>query len=120
MELKPKCLTFTSKEFKGAAYTADGFMLPCCWMDDPVVYNYIVLCGLKKEELKVKNNDKLEDIFTSPEWENFFSTLVNNPIKASYMCKKKCGINITKDDEAEIKKEELFAVGSIKIEKNNR
>ena len=36
MKIKPQCLAFDTKNNKGAAYTSDGFMLPCCWMDDPV------------------------------------------------------------------------------------
>ena len=107
MRIKPKCLDFESRNAKGAAYTSDGFMLPCCWMDDPPVHRYIMEMGLKNEELAVANNEKLEDIFTSDQWENFFQTLLNKPQNASYMCKKKCGIDI---DVAEVKKEEMIEV----------
>jgi len=93
MKIDPKCLKF-SNDNKGAAYTSDGFMLPCCWMDDPPVYRYIKECGLKDPELALANNNCLEDIFTSDQWENFFQTLLNCPEKASYMCKKKCGVDI--------------------------
>lgn len=93
MKIKPKCLSF-DKNNKGAAYTSDGFMLPCCWMDDPLVYRYVKACGLKDPELAVANNERLDDIFTSDQWENFFHTLLNEPEKTSYMCKKKCGVNI--------------------------
>ena len=34
IRIKPRCLTFQPKSYhKPAAYTADGFMLPCCWLD---------------------------------------------------------------------------------------
>lgn len=103
MKIHPKCLY----ELQPAAYTSDGYMLPCCWMDDPPVYRYIKECGLKDEELLLSNNDRLDDIFTSDQWENFFNTLLNDPNSASYMCKKKCGININLDDVQSEAKEEL-------------
>ena len=76
-------------------------------MDDPPVYRYIKECGLKDEELLLSNNDRLDDIFTSDQWENFFNTLLNDPNNASYMCKKKCGMNINLDDVQSEAKEEL-------------
>jgi len=107
MKIEPKCLAFNSRDPKGAAYTSDGFMLPCCWMDDPPVYRYVVEAGLKDPELALENNEKLEDIFTSDQWENFFQTLLNDPDNASYMCKRKCGVDI--DVEA-VKAEERIEV----------
>ena len=97
MKINPKCLAFNTRDNKGAAYTSDGYMLPCCWMDDPPVYRHVKACGLKDPELALENNNRLEDIFTSDQWENFFQTLLNNPEEASYMCKKKCGVDIDKD-----------------------
>lgn len=94
MKIIPKCLAFNTKNNKGAAYTSDGFMLPCCWLDDPPVHRHIKMCGLRDEELLLSRNERLEDIFTSDQWENFFQTLLNNPENASYMCKKKCGIDV--------------------------
>jgi len=107
MKIVPKCLAFNTRDNKGAAYTSDGFMLPCCWMDDPPVYRHVKACGLKDEELLLSNNERLEDIFTSDQWENFFQTLLNNPENASYMCKKKCGVDIDVDA---VKAEERFEV----------
>jgi hypothetical protein len=37
MKIRAKCLAFDSNDSKGAAYTSDGYMLPCCWLDDPQV-----------------------------------------------------------------------------------
>lgn len=97
MKIVPKCLQFHESANKGAAYTSDGFMLPCCWLDDPPVHEYIVNCGLKDKELAVANSKTLDDIFTSDQWENFFTTLLYHPENASYMCKKKCGVNVDQD-----------------------
>jgi hypothetical protein len=107
MKIEPKCLAFGKQENKGAAYTSDGFMLPCCWMDDPPVYRYVKECGLKDQELALANNTCLEDIFTSNQWEQFFQTLLNEPEKASYMCKKKCGIDVDMDKLKEEERQEV-------------
>jgi hypothetical protein len=61
--------------------------------------------GLKDPELALANNEKLEDIFGSDAWENFFQKLLNDPGNCSYMCKKKCGIELT-EQEVEIRKAE--------------
>ena len=110
MKIDPKCLKFDSKDNKGAAYTSDGFMLPCCWMDDPPVYRYVIEAGLKDETLALDNNEKLEDIFMSQQWENFFQKLVNDPGSCSYMCKKKCGVELTEEETEIFKKEERIEV----------
>ncbi len=114
MKIKPKCLDYNGKDNKGAAYTSDGFMLPCCWLDDPPVYRHVKACGLKDEELLLSNNERLEDIFTSNQWENFFQTLLNNPHKASYMCKKKCGIDTDEDAVRDEERMEIREQGNDK------
>jgi hypothetical protein len=105
MKIKPKCLDFLAKDNKGAAYTSDGYMLPCCWLDDPPLYRYIKEVGLKNPELALENNTSLEGIFGSDQWEKFFQTLFNEPEKTCYMCKKKCGVDFT-PQEIEIRKAE--------------
>ena len=110
MKIRPKCLAFNAKDNKGAAYTSDGYMLPCCWLDDPPVHRYICEAGLKDEELAVANNSCLDDIFVSDQWENFFQTILNDPAGAPYMCKKKCGIELTEHDTEVRKAEEKLEV----------
>ena len=103
MKIRPKCLAFNAKDNKGAAYTSDGYMLPCCWLDDPPLYRYVKECGLKDPKLAVENNISLEEIFGSDTWENFFQKLVTDPSNCSYMCKKKCGVGF---DDAAVREEE--------------
>jgi hypothetical protein len=62
--------------------------------------------------LLLSKNEKLEDIFTSDQWENFFQTLVNKPKESCYMCKKKCGDKI---DESEWLLEEKTEFRSMEI-----
>jgi hypothetical protein len=110
MKIIPKCLQFHEAANKGAAYTSDGYMLPCCWLDDPPVHDYIVKSGLKDPELAVANNNSLDEIFTSDQWENFFTILIHNPENASYMCKKKCGINVDKEKLQAEERVEIFKI----------
>ena len=73
-------------------------MLPCCWLDDSKNdYDIEERFKLKATHLAVENNDKLEDIYGSKEWEHFFDTLVNNPSCAMKQCQYKCG-NLEKDN----------------------
>ena len=99
IKIKPRCLTYEPKSYhKPAAYTADGFMLPCCWLDDPKNDHSVEeVFHLKDEHLALKNNDKLEDIFGSKEWEHFFDSLLNNPSCTPKQCQYKCG-NREKDN----------------------
>ena len=68
---------------------------------------YVKACGLKDEELLLSNNKSLDDIFTSDQWENFFQTLLHDPENASYMCKKKCGVDVDMDKVKEEERKEV-------------
>ena len=83
-EINPKCL-----DKKEIAYTATGYLLPCCWLDNPVGWVESQIKRLRQEHLKVKNNDTIEDIITSDEWFDFFEELKRNP---SRTCKRFCGV----------------------------
>ena len=92
LKIKPRCLTFDVKAYhKPAAYTSDGFMLPCCWLDEPKNDFGVKHFGLKDEHLRVRNVEKLEEIFKSEEWAHFFDTLLNDQKHAMKHCKYKCG-----------------------------
>ncbi len=98
IKIKPRCLTFQPKSYhKPAAYTSDGYMLPCCWLDDPKNdHGVSEVFHLKDEHLALKNVNSLEDIYGSKEWEHFFDSLINNPSCALKQCQYKCG-NLEKD-----------------------
>ena len=85
MKLKPKCL-----HFKEVAYTATGYILPCCWLDGELqTYKQPQILPLLKEKLKVENNKNIDDIVYSDEWNYFFEELKTNP---STICKKFCSL----------------------------
>ena len=92
IKIKPRCLTYQPKSYhKPAAYTADGFMLPCCWLDQPELDDDVKKWGLRDKHLALKNVNKMEDIYGSKEWSKFFDTLINNPSCAMKQCQYKCG-----------------------------
>ena len=84
LKVNAKCLAF-----KELAYTAEGYLTPCCWCDNPIGWNEPQIKRLKKEHLKLKNNKKVEDIIYSKEWKDFFKELDTNPAKT---CQRFCGV----------------------------
>jgi len=87
-KINPKCL-----DKKALAYTATGYMLPCCWCDNPVGWVEPQIKRLRQEHLKVKNNDTINDIVDSPAWIYFFEELKINPSKT---CLRFCGIPLNR------------------------
>ena len=98
LEIKPRCSTFEPKAYhKPAAYTSDGFMLPCCWLDDPKNDFGVEYFGLKDDHLRLNKAESIEAIFKSEEWNHFFWTLLHDQKHAMKHCKYKCS-NIRKDN----------------------
>ena len=102
MKLFPKCHPYWEVDGKkikndlvqGTAYTAEGYLLPCCWCDHvhPDGKKQFEAYGFYEPELKVSNVDDIEqEILRSPEWYHFHETLVQNPHAAPLVCKRKCG-----------------------------
>ena len=85
--LNPKC-----HKWRGAAYISTGHLLPCCWCDTihPKAKQQFVDLGFFYEDLKLENNDTIEDILMSDVWINFHSMLYERPEDAPYVCKKNC------------------------------
>ena len=84
MKLYPRCMGGT----KPPAYSATGYILPCCWADDDKVLDEFKF--LMKEHLKLENVESINDIFLSDEWIEFFNMLEQNGNNAPYVCKKYC------------------------------
>lgn len=99
--IKPKCMPFYYNEQgqkinkdtvdQYTAYTTDGYLLPCCWCDAPSTRKDFENLGLYKTRLKLSNNDLVEDIMLSQEWEDFVNTVLHSPEKAPTCCREKCG-----------------------------
>ena len=84
MKLYPRCI----KGEKPPAYSATGYIVPCCWCDNVDLekdFSFIL-----KEKLKLENVEKVEDILLSQEWVDFFRMLRDNSNEAPSVCKKYC------------------------------
>lgn len=89
-KFNPICMTDT----EGMAHTCSGHLIPCCHLD--YISNYDpAYRELLKDELKISNNDSVEDILTSDEWLNFGRAVfrgLNEGIEyAPTSCQRKCG-----------------------------
>ena len=88
-KINPKC-----HSGKGIAYVSTGHFLPCCWCDNlhPKVRNYFKTFGFFDDELKIENNENIEDILMSSTWIDYHKVLLQQPHKASFICKQNCGV----------------------------
>lgn len=83
-KLRPACII----DRKPHAYTNQGSLVPCCWLDreesltDPYLKRF--------HELKVADVEDLSEIFESDLWKEFFHTLEHEPEKAHKLCYDYC------------------------------
>jgi hypothetical protein len=91
-KLEPRCLIG-----KGHAYSATGYLIPCCWTDPYEIGDGVYEEAAQeiadiffKEELKLSNVETVYDILQSEAWVNFYNTLVNDEDNAPLICKKMC------------------------------
>ena len=95
-DFKPICLNHhNGMTPEGYAHTSTGYLVPCCHVDyinniDPLYLD------LLKEELKLENNESVEDILLSDEWITFAEAVVKgyteNLEHAPICCLRKCGV----------------------------
>tara|TARA_B100001093_G_scaffold123831_1_gene116424 strand:+ start:3084 stop:3374 length:291 start_codon:yes stop_codon:yes gene_type:complete len=79
--LDPKCLWKTNDSMP-TAYTSDGYLLPCCWVDTPRSHITLKHLGMKNKELLVSNNNEITDIFQSDQWIDFFTMIKTSDDKS--------------------------------------
>jgi hypothetical protein len=102
--IKPECMPYyySEKDIKTnnsnasrqhIAYTTDGFILPCCWCDAPSTRADIDKLGLYNENLKLKNNNSVDEILTSEPWKKFINIMLHEPESAAKCCREKCGVH---------------------------
>ena len=91
VKIYPKCLN--KKEL---AYTATGYLLPCCWLDVPTGWSEPQIKRLMQKHLLLENNEKVEDIINSNEYVTRLSlNKTNNPTVEYTMGNKDVKINFT-------------------------
>lgn len=83
----PKCLSDDDTRMKALGHSASGHILPCCWCDNGDPGFDVMLTN----ELKLENNNSIEDIFKSKPWISFAKKLDNGGKGLPYTCWKYCG-----------------------------
>jgi len=83
IKIDPKCIG----ENQTPAYSATGYILPCCYADN---HNIEDFKELTQEHLSVENVKDVMDIFDSVEWANFHKMLIEDPESAPRSCKYYC------------------------------
>jgi hypothetical protein len=77
----PRCLNNT----RFTAYSARGYIVPCCWVDGDFAFEHFY-----EESLYIDNNESVEDILNSKTWQEFYHMLENEPELAPRTCRRQC------------------------------
>ena len=85
--LNPKCI-LTGRL---PAFTATGYIVPCCWVDDPKGWKDKNIAKFYNPKLKITNNKNVENIMENKIWKDFFNLLINDSENAPKICKQFCG-----------------------------
>ena len=105
--LKPKCLLNTALRAnnpQGIGHSAQGYLLPCCFIDAFPKIRGIAQDIFYQEKLKISNNDNITDIIQSKEWIDFYTLLQEEPDKAPPVCYRKCDSNSSRGDVYDVNK----------------
>ena len=84
-KLYPKCLQ-DNREYGN---TSTGYILPCCWLDIPDLFNDNDLALFVDEKFRLDIVNSIDDIIESKEWADFYSNLKNDI--GPKQCHKICG-----------------------------
>lgn len=84
--LCPRCI-FKDQDL---VLSSEGYFTPCCWLDDELYRNQIYVNDFFQPHLNIENNDDIQDIFNSAEWQNFWDILINHPEDAPPVCYEYC------------------------------
>ena len=99
--IKPECMPhyYTSdgvmeskKVTQSVAYTADGYLLPCCWCDTESMRKDFVNLNMYDNNLRLANNDAVDDILHSEPWKKFINIIMTDYVKSPFCCREKCGV----------------------------
>jgi len=89
----PKCVHAK----RDLAFSITGHITPCCWTN--VSWDEPYLKDIFSKENHIDNFEKIEDVFKTTAWVNFFKMLQENPELAPTTCKEKCSVLINDDVE---------------------
>ena len=104
-KLNPKCIPTKEQKFgeiQTLGHSAQGFILPCCWMDTPPLQRSKGQEVFYQEKFKISNVDDIKkDILESKEWVQFYMMLQQAPNRAPEVCYINCGKDIVGDKYGE-------------------
>lgn len=100
----PVCITQGTDENPGSrremGHSALGYITPCCWADpeffttsrkESAAHGYDDLQeALFTEDLKIANNDNIEDILFSEAWANWYEAIRKGGEDAPLLCQRYC------------------------------
>jgi hypothetical protein len=84
--LCPRCI-FKEQDL---VLSSEGYFTPCCWLDDELYRSQPYVNDFFKPYLNIENNDNIQDIFDSKEWQDFWDILLNRPEDAPPVCYEYC------------------------------
>ena len=94
--LRPKCLSKYTPQ--GLGHSAQGHLLPCCFIDAYPQNRGVAQDIFYQEKLKISNNNNITDIIQSKEWIYFYTLLQKEPDKAPPVCYINCDSNSSRGD----------------------
>ena len=104
-KLNPKCIPTKGQKFgeiQSLGHSAQGFILPCCWMDTPPLKRTKGQEVFYQDKFKISNVDDIKkDILESKEWVEFYLMLQQAPNRAPEVCFKMCGEGNAEDKYGE-------------------
>ena len=86
-KLQPRCMVGT----RSPAYVNTGHISPCCWVDGISTQKEDGYKALFTNDMKLENLNRVEEVFSSEAWIDFFLMLKTDPQSAPNICWKHCG-----------------------------
>ena len=105
-KLCPRCI-FKNQEIN---LSSEGYFTPCCWLDDELYRNQPYVSNFFKTHLSIDNNENVQDIFDSNEWQEFWNILLYQPESAPPVCYEYCATELGNIEITDYNKEYKSAV----------
>ena len=104
--LKPKCIPVDNTNdalqmSQCLGHSAEGFLLPCCWIDSGWNLRDEVQDIFYQDKFKISNVQNIKEITQSKEWTDFYTMLQERPEDAPRVCKRYCSTDYVGDKYGE-------------------
>ena len=90
-KFQPKCI-LTDRQI---SFTATGFVIPCCWVDNPDSRKDKNIKKFFDSKQHIDKHNSVMEIMNGEVFTNFWNMLKNEPEKAPDTCKKYCGCDLS-------------------------